>query len=404
MDDLKVYAQTPRQLKYILDIITTFSNDINMKLEVYKCKIMEIVKGKHKERQEYQLKKEGTITNMSENQTYKYLGIGQNARITHKEIKDRVTKEYKERLNKILKTSINNRNMIKAINTCAVQVLTYTFGTIQWNDMELEQLNRLTREALTKAGAHHPRSAVERLYLPRQKGGRGLIDIKNLCKKQIQNLRSYFFTKQTESSLHKAIIKNDKKHIPLDLGQEDKDIQIVTNEDRENTWKHKQIHGFHYSSLHQEETDVTESCKWLTKGEMFTESEGHIMTIQGRFLPTRNYRKYITNENTVTDDKCNKCESRREITEHILSECRALAAKEYVNRHNNVAKVLHHKLAMKRGLIETNTPYYKYTPLTILENERYKLYRDRTIITDRTVSNNRPDITLIDKIKKKLSN
>jgi hypothetical protein len=35
-----------------------------------------------------------------------------------------------------------------------------------------------------------------------------------------------------------------------------------------------------------------------------------------------------------------------------------------------------------------------------LENARYKLYWDRTIITDRTVSNNRPDITLIDKVKK----
>jgi hypothetical protein len=56
--------------------------------------------------------------------------------------------------------------MIKAINTCAIPVLTYTFGTIQWSDTELEQLNRLTTVALSKAGAHHPRNAVKRLYLP----------------------------------------------------------------------------------------------------------------------------------------------------------------------------------------------------------------------------------------------
>jgi hypothetical protein len=86
------------------------------------------------------------------------------------------------------------------------------------------------------------------------------------------------------------------------------------------------------------------------------------------------------NDNTVTDDKCNKCESGRETTEHILSKCRALAAKEYINRHNNVAKTLHHELAVKHGLIETNIPYYKYMPNTILENKRYKLYWDRTII------------------------
>jgi hypothetical protein len=135
----------------------------------------------------------------------------------------------------------------------------------------------------------------------------------------------------------------------------------------------------------------------LSNGDMFMESEGHRIATQDRVLPTKNYRKYIMNDNTVTDDKCNKCESGRETTEHILSECRASAAKDYVNRHNNVAKILHHELAM----IETNTPYYKYTPHTIFENERYKLHWDRTIITDRTVSNNRPDITLIDKVKKK---
>jgi uncharacterized protein YbgA (DUF1722 family) len=76
---------------------------------------------------------------MSENETYKYLGTGQNARITHKEIKDRVTKEYKERLNEILKTSLNSRNMIKAINTVLYRFkcihLEQSIGVIRnWNN------------------------------------------------------------------------------------------------------------------------------------------------------------------------------------------------------------------------------------------------------------------------------
>jgi hypothetical protein len=109
-----------------------------------------------------------------------------------------------------------------------------------------------------------------------------------------------YFTKQTESALHKAIIKNDEKHTPLDLGQVDKGIQIITIEDQENMWKHKQIHSFYYNSLHQEHIDTTESCKWLSKGEMFIESEDHVMAIQDRVLPTKNYRKYIMNDNTMT--------------------------------------------------------------------------------------------------------
>jgi hypothetical protein len=45
-------------------------------------------------------------------------------------------------------------------------------------------------------------------------------------------------------------------------------------------------------------------------------------------------------------------------------------------------------------------PYYKYIPNTILENETFKLYWDRSLITDKTIHNNRPDITLVDKLSK----
>jgi hypothetical protein len=45
-------------------------------------------------------------------------------------------------------------------------------------------------------------------------------------------------------------------------------------------------------------------------------------------------------------------------------------------------------------------PYYKYIPNPILENEIIKLYWDRSLITDKTIHNNRPDRTLVDKVSK----
>jgi hypothetical protein len=44
--------------------------------------------------------------------------------------------------------------------------------------------------------------------------------------------------------------------------------------------------------------------------------------------------------------------------------------------------------------------YYKYIPNTILENEIIKLCWDRSLITDKTVHNNRPYINLVDKVSK----
>jgi hypothetical protein len=45
-------------------------------------------------------------------------------------------------------------------------------------------------------------------------------------------------------------------------------------------------------------------------------------------------------------------------------------------------------------------PYYKYIPKTNLENEIIKFYWDRSLITDKTIHNNRPGITLVDKVSK----
>jgi hypothetical protein len=62
-----------------------------------------------------------------------------------------------------------------------------------------------------------------------------------------------------------------------------------------------------------------------------------------------------------------------------------------------VAKVIHQKLAEAAELIEDKCPYYRYKPANVLENNNFKLYWNRSIITDKTIPSNRPDITLTNK-------
>ena len=57
--------------------------------------------------------------------------------------------------------------MIKAINSCAVPVVRYTAGIIDWTQAELEDLDRKTRKLMSAHHALHPQSDVDRLYLPR---------------------------------------------------------------------------------------------------------------------------------------------------------------------------------------------------------------------------------------------
>ena len=48
-------------------------------------------------------------------------------------------------------------------------------------------------------------------------------------------------------------------------------------------------------------------------------------------------------------------------------------------------------------MIEDKSPYYKYTPANVLENENFKLYWNRSILTDKTIPFNRSDITFMNK-------
>jgi len=62
-----------------------------------------------------------------------------------------------------------------------------------------------------------------------------------------------------------------------------------------------------------------------------------------------------------------------------------------------VARIIHQKLAEAAELIDDKSPYYRYTPASVLENENFKLYWNRSILTDKTVPFNRPDIPFMNK-------
>ncbi len=48
------------------------------------------------------------------------------------------------------------------------------------------------------------------------------------------------------------------------------------------------------------------------------------------------------------------------------------------------------------------TPYYKYTPEPVINTNDHKMYWNRSILTDRSVLSNKPDIVWHDKKKKKV--
>ena len=106
---------------------------------------------------------------------YTYLGILETDKIKEKEIKEKFSKEYLRRLRLILRSKLNGRNKIMAVNTWAVVVMGYGAGILKWNTYELKSLDLRTRKFMTMHGALHSKSDIERVYITREMGGRGLI-------------------------------------------------------------------------------------------------------------------------------------------------------------------------------------------------------------------------------------
>jgi hypothetical protein len=66
---------------------------------------------------------------------------------------------------------------MQEIESLAIPVLRYSYGIINWHQEEIQKLDRKTRKILTIHGQHHTKADIDRLYVPRKDGGRGLMQI-----------------------------------------------------------------------------------------------------------------------------------------------------------------------------------------------------------------------------------
>ena len=62
------------------------------------------------------------IQELDQEGVYKYLGVDESDGIQHSKMKEKIRKEYNRRVRLILRTELNGRNKIEAINSLAVPV------------------------------------------------------------------------------------------------------------------------------------------------------------------------------------------------------------------------------------------------------------------------------------------
>ena len=173
---------------------------------------------------------------LQEGASYKYLGILEADNFLEEKIKLNVSKEYIRKLRKVLKSKLNGRNLVRRVNIWAVPLLRYSAAFVSWRKTELQAIDRKTRKLFTIYGALHPKSDVDRLYIPRKEGERGLISTEDCVELAITGLKVYVHG--SEEILIQAA-REDK----IDGLEASSVLKRSKKEKRLEDWEDKVLHG-----------------------------------------------------------------------------------------------------------------------------------------------------------------
>ena len=390
MDDLKLFGKSENEIDSLVKTVQQCSTDIGMEFGISKCAVVNLKRGKRVNARGIKLPT-GEEMKEPDPAGYKYLGVLELDVILCKEMRMKVRKEYTRRITLLLKSQLNGRNLFLAINSWAVAVVRYSAAFINWPKEEMRELDRSTRKQLVKYGALHPKSNVQRIYMKRKVGGRGLIGVEECVASEIRGMHYYLVN--SEEILLKAVVKEHNIDERVIEGRSEYNRRI--QKEKEEVVSAMKLHGQFEEATKDIKSE--ESWTWLSKGVLKRETESLIMAAQEQALNTNSVKRNIYKMDVP--DKCRLCGEKKETVTHIVSACTVIANKEYKRRHDKVCLNLHWQLCKKYGMSVAET-WYKHQPEGVIENDRAKILWDFMVQCDIQIEHRKPDIIVIDKEKK----
>ena len=167
--------------------------------------------------------------------SYKYLDVQESCTIKTSEMKERVSREYKRRVRKVLGTKSNGQNIIKAVTTWTVSGVRYSAPILDWKKQEVQELDRRTRKLLTMHKALHPKRNGGRLYISGNEGGRGLCSIEDTIETSKIGLESY--VNEGNERLLSAARNSD-----MEVKETVMEYKNRRAKERKESWKEKVLH------------------------------------------------------------------------------------------------------------------------------------------------------------------
>ena len=296
-NDLKLYGNSKKEAERLTNTVRIFSKNLAMKIGISKCAPVKM--------------KVGKLVILEANDTM------------HIEMKDKIQKEHYRRIRQLTSSKLNGEYTIGAINYSAVSLVRYSAGILKWTKNELKVMDSKIQKIITVNRRYHSRSDIDRRYNARMEGGKVLLSIIDCVEQNISRHLEHLEGRLLRFSKSEMILPQYGG--PLSTAKAQK------REKRHKQWKEKQTQ------------------RWIKKGFLKKETEGLMFAGQVKALRMNWKRKNIDDQQV--SEKCRICEEIDESITHLFAECKKLVQKEYKQRNDNVARIVHLELCRKFGLV-----------------------------------------------------
>ncbi|KAI5169965.1 hypothetical protein PAEPH01_1133 [Pancytospora epiphaga] len=182
IDDLKLLAETDDALSHMTKEVIQFFDVVGLEI--------------NKEKSATNSEASADAAVMLEGKDgYKYLGIIEvNRSRQSRESYTKLQSALYTRVKHLCNTRLNGKNLIKAINEHAINLINYYVGLLRLKPKDYAALNKRVRAILTYQGVHLQTDYLERLYLPRDEMGRGLHNIEMRSEQMLFQFSTYLQT------------------------------------------------------------------------------------------------------------------------------------------------------------------------------------------------------------------
>ncbi|GJQ65667.1 hypothetical protein Trydic_g7755 [Trypoxylus dichotomus] len=228
----------------------------------------------------------------------------------------------------------------------------------------------------------HPIASLQRLYLPRREGGRGLINIEWLHNRRV--IGAVYQIRRSSDPLICMVREAEQDGTQGSFLLKAAELKTLL---KRSVCQHlkeehlqKPMHGQYFKLVSEQGLSPELSFSYLTSPTLYSETERYITAVQDGVVHTLAYAKRVLGM-PLEDTRCRACRTHEETVMHLLSAC---PRHEYKVDKQSIA------------------PHQVRDPGAVITNDRCTMYWNFSFSTTTQLPHNKPDLVIPDSLEKKI--